>query len=67
MQEWYGCRVYQTDQRTWLDWGQALARGVYGEDWREEGDLDIVPGAAVTLAEQWEDKKNWPDWINRVF
>jgi hypothetical protein len=67
MQEWYGPHVYQDDDKGWLDWGQALARGVYGPKWRDEGDLDTVPDTAVILAERWEDQDNWPEWINRVF
>lgn len=66
MQRDYGSNVYQTDDRAALDWGQALARGVYGPGWRDEP-LDEVPDNALALAEQWTDSDNWPEWINRVW
>lgn len=44
-----------------LDWGQALARGVYGDDWNDS-DLSFVPDEAIKVATAWE-VNGLPDWI----
>jgi hypothetical protein len=58
----YGGAVYEKKRGTWWDWGQALCREQYGEDWN-----DIVPPDPtiddVIRASAWE-KGDFPDWVD---
>ena len=57
----HGGIVYGTDSRTY-DWGQALAREQYGQNWTVPGVMPDVPtGADVQRARRWE-LGGWPAW-----
>ncbi len=66
-QRWGGI-VYDDDLPTdrW-DWGQALCREMYGEDWMKAADyasdsaLENAPTNVIQRAEQWENG-DWPEW-----
>ena len=62
MMERYGPFVWGKDGR-WYDWGQALARERYGENW-----METVPDAPswedVERAKRWE-AGEFPDWVDR--
>lgn len=55
----YGGAVRDKELCKRLDWGQALARGQYGEDWNNL--VDEPNQETVEIAKSWEDKL--PDWI----
>ena len=58
----HGGVVYEKERGMWWDWGQALCREQYGEDWN-----DIVPPDPtiddVGRASDWE-KGDFPDWVD---
>lgn len=58
----YGGTVYEKNGKTW-DWGQALARECYGEDWN-----NLVPETPswedIANARAWELGKI-PDWVDQ--
>lgn len=48
----------------YLDWGQALARSRFGEDWVKEvrKEENFAPdNEAVEIAKRWENGE-WPEW-----
>jgi len=55
----YGGTVYEKNGKRW-DWGQALARECYGEDW-----MSVVPETPtwedIARADRWE-KGEIPEW-----
>jgi len=57
----YGGTVYEKNGKTW-DWGQALARECYGEDWN-----DIVSDTPswddIAHAKKWEEGEI-PEWVD---
>ena len=59
----YGGSVYEKDRHYPWDWGQALCREQYGEDWN-----NLVPNDPSTedalRASLWE-KGEWPVWVDR--
>ena len=59
----YGGKVYEKNRYMWWDWGQAIAREQYGEDWN-----DIVPAEPsnedVLRAREWE-QGNIPSWVDQ--
>jgi len=59
MAERFGGTVYGCDGKRY-DWGQALARERYGENWNA-----VVPDEpdteALRIALEWKDGK-WPEW-----
>ena len=58
----HGGTVYEKGGKTW-DWGQALCRECYGEDW-----MDVVPETPtwddIARAKRWEDG-DVPEWVRR--
>ena len=63
MAEKYGGAVYDTNGKTW-DWGQALCRECYGEDWN---DVIAELGIETPSREDIDRERRWeagelPDW-----
>lgn len=61
MTDKYGATVYEKNGKTW-DWGQALCRECYGEDWN-----DVVPETPawndIGRAKEWENG-DIPEWVD---
>jgi len=61
MTQKYGATVLDKNGKTW-DWGQALCRECYGEDWNDNPNLPDTPSwEDVSKAKRCEEKL-W-DWI----
>lgn len=58
----YGGSVYERNRYYPWDWGQALARECYGENWNS-----VVPDNPtrddVSRAQLWENG-DWPSWVD---
>jgi len=58
----HGAVVYEKERYIWWDWGQALCREQYGEDWNA-----AVPANPtfedVVRASAWE-KGDFPEWVD---
>ena len=57
----YSGIVHGADGRTY-DWGQALAREMYGQNWAVLDIPDDPSDADVRRAIQWE-RGDWPAWV----
>ena len=64
----YGGTVYDKSGKTW-DWGQALCRECYGEDWNNEISrlgIETPSWEDINRARRWENGE-LPDWfINKI-
>lgn len=54
MQKKHGSVVYEKNRYQWWDWGQALCREQYGENWN-----DVVPSDPT-----WDDVRRAKEWEN---
>ena len=69
----FGGEVYDRQLKRGWDWGQALMREIYGEDWQNHPGFDEVndippdepaPDILLTVARSWE-RGEWPKWAKR--
>jgi hypothetical protein len=65
--------VYDHNGKRW-DWGQAICREMYGEDWMHHEEFERidnledtkpVPDEVIGRAIEWENGK-WPEWVDKV-
>ena len=61
MTQKYGATVYEKNGK-WWDWGQALCRECYGEEWNKLNLIDPTM-EDVRRAKAWEDG-DIPEWVD---
>jgi len=49
-----------------LDWGQAICREQYGENWAEEGIPDSPTDQDIERMRRWEYEGKHPDWVEEI-
>ena len=62
MSKKFGGVVVEKNGKRW-DWGQALCRERYGENWIEENLPNEPDNEAVLIAQNWE-RGEIPDWVD---